>query len=612
MVIQQNKVNRIWGWAKAEQLVTVGFSGKKYSAFADSRGKWEVFLEPSKAGNAGAMTVAAGENVLEVKNILAGEVWVCSGQSNMEWSMVMVGDPYKEEMQSANNDNIRYLVVKRTIANTPQEDVTLEKPWSPITPATIGDCSAVAYWYAKALHQNLKVPIGLVVTSWGGSFSQSWTSFEGLYDFPNYTTPYIEKVKPLDLSTIDQHRQAVKEKYLQSIRDKSAFLKEAATSGYDDSKWNEMSLPKEWEAQGYPTLDGMVVYRIPFDVAEADAGKEAVLNLPAVDDMDSTYINGTFIGTTNQWNALRTYSIPPGVLKSGKNILVILVQDDGGGGGLSPAEEKYNVVVNSKVIPLAGKAKYSIVAVLEDITGGFGAIDRQPAVVFNAMIAPLLPLSIRGVIWYQGESNAGNGYEYRTLFPALIKDWRNRWGQGEFPFLFVQLASFGAIDTVPSQSNWAELREAQTQTLSLPNTAMAVTVDIGDSANVHPQKKKEVGDRLAAGAMKIVYGEPNRVSSGPQLKNYTVRGHQVIITFSNAEHGLRVKGKRLKHFAIAGADKRFVWADAVVKGNQIVVSSKQVQKPVAVRYAWADSPMEANLFNRDGFPAIPFRTDDWK
>jgi len=612
MVLQQKKVNRIWGWSKAQQLIKVDFNGKKYPAYANNNGEWEVFLQPANAGNAGSLIVSADSEHIVLKNILMGEVWVCSGQSNMEWTMGMSPVTYKDELKTAGNDNIRFVVINNTFANIPQQDVTLEKRWSPVNPSTITGCSAVAYWYAKKLYQTLHVPIGLIVTSWGGTFAQSWISFEGLHDFENYTSTYVEKIKPLDLGTIDKQRQLLKVKYQKSILEKSAFVKEVVKPDFDDTNWKEMYLPKQWEDQGYPALDGIVVYRIAFNISEADAGKEAVLNLPPVDDMDSTYINGAFIGSIYQWDAFRTYKIPMGILRKGKNILVIKVQFDGGSGGLSEMENRYNITIGNKIIPLAGNAKFYIVSVLEDTTGGNGDIEHQPTVLFDGMIAPLLPISICGVIWYQGESNADMPYEYRSLFPSMINDWRNRWGQGDFPFLFVQLSSFGPLTTKPVESNWALLREAQAQTLSLPNTAMAVTIDIRDPVNIHPPKKKEVGDRLAAGAMKLVYGKTKQVSSGPQLKNFRIKGNQIILQFSNAENGLMIKGNELKYFAIAGADKKFVCAVAVIKGNQIIVSNKLISKPAAVRYAWADSPVDANLYNREGYPAVTFRTDDWR
>lgn len=611
MVIQQKKVNRIWGWANADQLITVEFKEKKYSAYANSHGEWEVFLDPVNAGKAGSIIVLAGEEKIELKNILAGEVWVCGGQSNMEWKMRQLEDTYKEELQTANNDNIRFVVVSQTFANTPQKDVVLEKKWSPVNPATIGDCSAVAYWYAKLLYKNLQVPIGLVVSNWGGTPAQSWTSFEGLHDFPGYSKTYVEKIKTLNLDEIDKQRHLLKEKFEKDIIEKAAFVQETVQPGFDDRNWKEMMLPKPWEQQGYPSLDGIVIYRLGFNIEAADASKEAVINMPAVDDMDSTYINGTFIGTTNQWDAIRKYKISAGVLKAGKNILVIKVQDNGGGGGLNNAEDQFNISVDNKIIPLAGSAKFNIIAALTDITGGNGEIKVQPVVLYNGMIAPLLPLTIKGAIWYQGEENASKPVEYRSLFPNMITDWRNHWGQGDFPFLFVQLSSFGSVKNEPVESNWAALREAQAKTLHLPNTAMAVSIDVGNPANIHPKQKREVGERLALSAMKLVYGNTTLVSSGPQLSGSMIHGNQVILEFSNAENGLMAKGKQLKYFAIAGADKKFIWADAVIKNNKVIVSSALIKKPVAVRYAWADSPVEANLYNKEGLPAAPFRTDDW-
>lgn len=614
MVLQQKKVARVWGWAAAQQVVTVEFRGKKYASIANSNGDWQVFLDASNAGSAGNMLITAGGETIDLKNVLVGEVWICSGQSNMEMKMSSLADLYQQELQSANNDNIRFVVLNHTIANTPQQEVKLEKKWSGITPATIGDCSAVAYWYAKKLQQQLKVPIGLIVTSWGGTPAQAWTGFEGLHDFPAYSNHFIKDILPLKLNEINRQRDSLKEKFVRTLSEKYPFIQQAMQPAFNDDGWKEMYLPKPWELQGHPALDGIVLYRTSFNVAAEDAGKEAVLNMPAIDDMDSTYINGTFIGSIGQWDARRKYSIPAGLLKQGRNELTIRVEDGGGGGGLAAVPEQFNITVSSKVISLAGNAKYDIVAPLKSITSGGGDVEDQPTVLYNGMIAPLLPYAIRGAIWYQGESNAdqaADAVEYRQLFPAMISDWRNRWGQGDFPFLFVQLASYGAVRNEPAESAWAVLRESQTKTLSLPNTAMAVTTDVGNPLDIHPHKKKEVGERLADGAMKMLYGKSNLISSGPKLKNYKVAGNKIIVQFEDAGSGMVAKQQQLKGFSIAGADKKFVWANAVIVGNTIVISSPQISKPAAVRYAWADSPIEANLFNKEGYPAVPFRTDEW-
>ena len=615
MVLQQKKVNRVWGWADPGQLVQVDFLEKNYPAYADANGNWSVFLDAASAGKTGTMAVWAGETTFEFNNVAIGEVWVCSGQSNMEWRMDMLKETYPQELKTARNDNIRFMVVEKTLATSPQKDLPVSTKWTAVTPETVGACSAVAYWYAKQLQKELKVPIGLIVTAWGGTPAQSWTSFEGLHDFSKYTQNFIDKIHPLKLEDMSRKLQEGRDAFRRTLEAKGAYMKQLVLPGFDDSQWKEMYLPKPWEAQGFPALDGIVAFRLSFNVDAADAGKEATLDMPAIDDIDSTYINGTFIGTMRQWDALRKYKIPAGVLKAGKNILVIKVQDDQGGGGLSDGAVKFAVTTGSRTIELKGNARYDIIAVLPDLTGGFGALQQQPAVLYNAMIAPLLPLSIQGAIWYQGESNADNkadAIEYNQLFPAMIRDWRQRWGQGEFPFLFVQLASFGAIQSQPADANWGYLREAQSATLSLPNTGMAVTTDIGNPFNIHPVQKQEVGERLAAEAMRVVYGKPNLLSTGPQFSSFKIKGNQIILDFKNTGKGLLTTIGPLKQFAIAGADKKFYWAEAVIVGRQIIVTCKQVPKPVAVRYAWANSPVDANLYNKEGFPASPFRTDRWE
>lgn len=612
MVLQQQKTNRIWGWANPGQLVQVEFMAKTYPAFADAQGEWEVFLMPAKAGTGGSMRISAGTEQILLDDILLGEVWICSGQSNMEWKMNWIGDTYREELQTAKNDQIRYVTLEKAFANTPQQDAKLETTWSAINPGTLPECSAVAYFYARYLQQKLQVPVGLIITSWGGTPAESWTSFEALHPFASYMDTYIRKIKPLDLQEAVRRQQKNREAYLQNLREKGGDIQRALQWDFDDSQWKQTAMPKSWEQQSFGNLDGVMVYRFAFELGAAQAGKAATLYLPAIDDMDSTYLNGKWIGTDNQWNVPRKYSIPKGILRKGKNILAIRVQDNAGGGGLADQPDMFRLEVQSRKFPLSGIAKYQWFASLEQVETGPGPMQVQPAVLYNAMIAPLLPLSIRGAIWYQGESNADRAAEYRSLFPAMIQDWRNRWGQGDFPFLFAQLSSYGKVLTEPAESNWAMLREAQAKTLSLPNTAMAVTTDIGDPDDIHPKQKKEVGERLAGEAMRMVYGQDMQVvSSGPRLKTYRIEGNRVILEFDQTGSGLVAKDGPLQHFAMAGADKKFYWAEAQIEGNRILLTCKQVPAPAAVRYAWANSPVSANLFNQQGFPAEPFRTDDW-
>jgi sialate O-acetylesterase len=614
MVLQQQAVNKFWGKAPAGTPIQVMFKQKSYQAFANDKGEWRVFLEPASAGNAGNIIITTPAEKKEIKNVLVGEVWICSGQSNMEWKMSWLKDTYQHELQTASNENIHFVVVNKTIASTEKWDVTLEKKWSAVSPATLPDCSAVAYFFAKNLQAKLKVPVGLIITSWGGTPAQAWVGYEGLHSFTNYSEVYAKKIKPINFDELQNMRQQLATQFLKDIETKQGLLKEYIQPSYNDAGWPQMMLPKKWESQGLLNLDGVVVYRLSFNADEADDAKPATLYMPAIDDADSTYINGKLVGNMQSWNEPRKYTVPAGIIKKGKNSIVIKVVDNQGGGGLEADENGFYVLVNNKKIMLAGNARYNIVAEIKNVSGVTTDVplEHQPAVLYNAMIAPFVNYNIKGAIWYQGESNADKAYEYRSLFPALINDWRNRWAIGNFPFLFVQLASFNPVKNEPGESSWAELREAQTMALGLPNTGMAVTTDIGDPANIHPTQKKEVGDRLAANAIKIVYGNTTATASGPLFKNYTIEGNKIRIRFTNTGSGLLVKGNSLKQFAIAAADKKFVWANTQVVNNEIIVYSNKVATPVAVRYAWADSPVDANLYNKEGFPASPFRTDSWK
>ncbi|MBT1701430.1 sialate O-acetylesterase, partial [Fulvivirgaceae bacterium PWU4] len=349
-----------------------------------------------------------------------------------------------------------------------------------------------------------------------------------------------------------------------------------------------------------------------FTGSAADAGKEATLELAMIDDSDETYVNGVRAGSTRGYSEKRIYRIPAGILKEGNNVVAVRVEDTGGGGGIYGDESQVRIVTGSTSQPLAGDWSFRV----ETISKRAATVgpNSYPTLLFNAMINPLLLLGIKGALWYQGESNAGRAYQYRKAFPLMITDWRKRWAQGDFPFYFVQLASFNASHgTSATGSTWAELREAQTMTLSLPNTGMAVTTDIGDANDIHPRNKQDVGKRLAALALARTYGKSG-VDSGPVYKSMEVKGDKVIVTFSNTGGGLVAKDRYgyLKGFEIAGDDQKFQYAKAYVDGNTVVVYHEAVKAPVAVRFGWADEASDNNLYNKEGFPAVPFRTDTWK
>ena len=474
MVLQQGGKVAIWGWAEPGEEVMVGVSWRsmKFAVKADKDGKWSFRLNPPKGDGPFEMTFT-GKNSITIKNILVGEVWVCSGQSNMQMSVQSSANA-EQEVAEANYPMIRLFSVKRTVAEKPQPDC--EGSWTECSPKTVPDFSAVAYFFGRELHKQLKVPVGLIHTSWGGTPAESWT----------------------------------KREVLESDADFAPILKR-----YDDAVANYPQARKEFEQK-------LAEWKQAAEKAKAEG----------VD--------------------------PP----------------------RRPGEP-------------------------------FGpGHPHAPAGLYNAMIAPLIPYGVAGAIWYQGESNAGRAYQYRKLFPAMIENWRDDWGVGQFSFLFVQLANFMKTKPEPDESSWAELREAQLMTLAVPKTGMAVIIDIGDADDIHPKNKQDVGKRLALWALAQQYGK-KLVYSGPTYKSMKIDGSSIILSFDHVGGGLVAKGEeQLKGFAIAGADRKFVWADAKIQGDTVVVSSDKVPEPAAVRYAWADNPI-CNLYNKEDLPASPFRTDDW-
>lgn len=611
MVLQQQKQNIIWGWAGASQNVTLTFLNKKYNTKADANGNWKITLIPAKAGDKTDIVITAGKETTTIHNVLIGEVWLCSGQSNMEFPMKFFKEFYKDEIAQSTDDNIRFTVVKTDFDNKERTDANIRTRWISVNPNTIEDCSAVAYFFAKTLRKKLGVPIGLVISSWGGTPAQAWIDGNTIRNFPAYATVYENGIKKIDFDKLEENKKAYEDVYRKEKIKMSEVFRSYTAIDYNDADWEKTSLPGAWENAGHPSLDGIAAYRISFSLSAEDLNKEAILHLPAIDDVDSTFINGVLVGTHNVWNEIRTYKIPGGVLKEGKNIISIWVEDTGGGGGLNDDPEHYYLQLNDKKMPLGGSANFKILLPLQMVGNGvnYNAIQNEPGVLFNAMISPLLNIKFAGVIWYQGESNVPNYIEYRTLFPALINCWRNRFNEKKLPFLFVQLSSFNPSGVEPVVSDWAGLREAQTYALNLPKTGMAVTIDIGDEKDIHPKRKKEVGERLAANALHKVYGFINEPFAGPIYSSSVIEGNAIKINYTHTGKLLMQKGETLAGFTIAGKDKHFVPAIAVINKNNVIVSSPSVAAPMYVRYAWANAPLNANLYNSDGLPAAPFRTD---
>ena len=614
MVLQRNKEIPVWGWADANEKITVQFNKQTKNVKAGKDGKWIVKLDNETAGGPYQLTIT-GKNTITFNNVMVGEVWICSGQSNMEFPIEGWGKVanYKEEEANANYPLIRQIKVPLTVSSTPKDDIPSGE-WKECSPQTAGDFTAVGYFFARELYNELKIPIGLINTTWGGTQVESWTSREAFENSDEFKS-MIAQMPSLNLDSLAKVRQAVALKKIETIQGSipsASEIQKWKDVDIDESHFGHMHLPGLWESSQLGDVDGVVWFRKTINLTADDAGKTATLELAMIDDNDITYVNGVKVGATNSYNAKRNYSIPSNVLKEGKNVIAIRVEDTGGGGGVYGDSSDMNLTIDNRVTPLYGDWLFAV----ESITGGSASVgpNSYPTLLYNAMIQPLIPYAFEGVIWYQGEANAGRAFQYRKAFPLMINDWRKHWNEGDFPFYFVQLSSWNADNGNSTKgSTWAELREAQTMTLSLPNTGMAVTADIGNETDIHPKDKQDVGKRLAAIALHNVYGK-DIVFSGPMYQSMQTNGNKIILSFTNTGSGLMIKDKYgyLKGFEVAGADKQFHYAKASIDGDKVVVYNDSVSAPVAVRYGWADYSDDDDLYNKEGFPAVPFRTDTWK
>lgn len=613
MVLQREVEIKIWGWASTKEPVSIFFHGNEYQTVADEKGVWRITMPPMAAGGPYEMELKASNHFV-IKNILIGDVWVCSGQSNMELPMKRVQPIYEKEIANSQNEFIRlFSVPQKYNFIEPQNDFE-SGVWKSANPESILDFSAVAYFFANEIYQNYRVPIGLINASLGGSPAEAWMSEEALKNFPNYFNE-AQRFKDNNLiMRIEASDNARIKSWYDLLRQKDDGFKDPNNSwnkvNFNSSDWETMKIPGYWADTKLGQVNGVVWFKKEFTIPVSVAEKKAKLNLGRIVDADSVYINGVFVGTTSYQYPPRRYTIPENVLKAGKNIIVVRIISNSGRGGFV-LDKPYEIIIGNERVDLTGDWQYHLGAVMEPLASQT-FIRWKPTGLFNSMLAPLFNFKIKGVIWYQGESNVSRAREYSTLFASMIHDWRKNWGQGDFPFLFVQLSNFMEPMIEPSESDWALLREAQLKTLSVSNTGMAVTVDIGEWNDIHPLNKKDVGKRLFLCAQKIAYGENDVVYSGPMYDSMKIEGNKIILSFSHIGSGLISKdSSELKYFAIAGADKKFVWAAAEIVGDKVVVWNESIKNPIAVRYAWANNPDGANLYNKEGLPASPFRTDDF-
>lgn len=610
MVLQRGINIPVWGNAKPGAYITATLGKVKAGTKADKDGKWTIHFPQFTAGGPYDLKISeSGKpgSTIELKGILIGDVWLASGQSNMEWEVQQAQDAHNE-IAKANFPKIRFLIVGHNIKLGPQSDI-LSGQWKVTDTNNVKQFSAVAYYFARKIHMEQNVPIGIIQSTWGGTPIQSWTSREMLLTSADYRAQILanDSLSQNDFvkDSLNMARLGDIIYHAQNNADKIVPL-----PNYNDSGWTAVEMPRLIKDFGIGKYEGMMWMRKKVVLPASFAGKQLVLNIGHPEMNYSLYFNGTEI-CKSVWNGStkHIYTIPANLVKNGENTVSIRIAMLWSGGGLNPPANDIYITDEHVKVSLAGKWFYS--KDIEPAIPQSRNFQYYPSLLFNTMINPIIPYGIKGFIWYQGEANDTAAYRYRTLFPMLIKDWRQRWHQGNLPFLYAQLTNFKKENPLPSESEWAELREAQTLTLSQPNTGMACIIDIGDANNIHPINKQEVGRRMALIAQKKVYHE-NVVASGPMYKSFVVKGKDVIITFSDTGLGLSTRdAASVNGFAIAGEDKKFYWASAKIEGNKVIVNSDKVNVPVAVRYAWADNPV-CTLINNEGLPAVPFRTDSWK
>jgi sialate O-acetylesterase len=617
-VLQRSVKVPIWGWTKPGTKVKVQFAGQTKEAVADGDGKWMAWLEAmSASAEPRVMTItgSAGEQPVRIEDVLVGDVWLCSGQSNMEMGIGICNVP--NEIATADFPQIRLLTVPHHIATSPVQ--TLECRWSHCSPQTVaqggwGGFSAAAFFFGRELYRELKIPIGLIHSSWGGTIAEAWTSKESLQPLGDFNERLEAVSKRNQTGTFDFAAEYERWCERNDPGTKAGWAKPET----DVTSWKTVDMPQPFEQAGLPDFDGLVWFRRNFELPADWSGENLKLSLGPIDDMDTTFINGVKVGQMNRYDINRVYQIPTGLLKGGNNTVSVRVLDTGGTGGFTGKQEQISlsssVGSEAKTLSLAGSWHMRDSAPLSKLPAPPTVPDANNpnivTVLYNGMIAPLLPYAIKGAIWYQGESNAGRAQQYRRLLPTMIRDWRARFNVGDFPFYIVQLAAFQATQPEPRENDWAELREAQALTVrTVPDCGLAVAIDIGEANDIHPKNKAEVGRRLALCALAKTYAKKIEYS-GPWYKSMKAKGSGISLSFDHVDGGLVAKGGELKGFAISGADHKFVWANAVIEGKNVVVSSPQVASPVAVRYAWDINPV-CNLYNQAGLPAVPFRTDDW-
>ena len=641
MVFQQSCKAPVWGKAAPGAVVTVtpSWNGKSYRATAGPDGNWSVKIDTPKGGfKKYSVTISDGDPLV-LQNVLVGEVWLASGQSNMQmpvesWRAVRTNQ--EDIAGAARYADVRLLQVSRATGMREHDYFSADfDKWKESSPETVRNFSAAAWYFGRKLMEELQVPVGIIHSSWGGTIIEAWMSEGALRAFPEMSAS-LAQVRSLS-DNESEREKTFEEEIAAFIREanrkdlgKSGGLPVWARPEFDDSSWKTLKLPNTVQ-QLWPDTNGIYWLRKTVDIPAAWAGKDLTLSLGPVDDFDETYWNGEKVGSDVLWNKAREYTVPARLVSPGRTVITIRCTDDHGNGGLYGAADLLFIQgPDGQKIRLDSEWKVTLSVSFKGVPKSTAREPNIPTVLYNAMIRPLAPFAIKGAIWYQGESNAQKAYRYRDLMPSMILDWRALWGY-DFPFYITQLAGYKKVAGVPGDDDWAELREAQEMaTEMLDRCGMACIIDLGEAEDIHPVRKREVGERLARLALANDYGR-RLVTTGPRYESFRIAGRSIVVRFTDVAGGLRVipsgdfagdrygsRGEKvekaesgvLSGFQIAGPDRVWHWADARIEGNTVVVSSADVPHPVAVRYAWSANPV-CNLFNAEGLPAWPFRTDDW-
>lgn len=613
MVVQRNSELTVPGTAAPGSTVKVTATwndGVQTTAKADANGRFTAKIATPEAGGPYIMTFDDGNGQpLRLVNILSGEVWVCSGQSNMEMNIILDGLMNgASESVIANHPDLRMLQIKKALTYSEKDDCEVNHGgWLVCDPENMKKISSIAYLFGRNLQETLGVPVGVIESCWGGTVCEAWSPYDALVGIDGFQNQ-------LAIAEKCGYDDAKVQSYCAKLINECGSTIADGGKQFDPAKlnttWEKMPVPSYWDEHGYTALDGLAWYQTEIEVPEDLAGKPMTLSAGYFDDEESTYFNGTLIGSTVGHNMQRVYAVDGSLVKPGKNVISIRVRDYGGPGGTTGnPDDYYALLPNGTRVDIKGDWYFHVLADLTKapelaLALSIGS-NNYPACLYNAMIHPLHVMPVKGVIWYQGESNVGRAQQYSDMFKSMIGSWRERWNNPAMPFYWVQISAMGVPSVEQPESGWAHLRQAQANAMELPNTGMVTSIDLGHPVDIHPKNKQEVARRLSDMALSRTYGI-ERETAAPSPVSTKFNGHEVVIRFDKT---LVPRSAAIQGFIVAGKDGKFVQGQAKLRGTDtLVISTPEVKTPTVVRYLWADFPY-VNLFGENGLPVLPFATD---